>query len=355
MPTRRVIVTALLLHGMISTSIAGLASLEESTAFATNDCYRCQKTVSEVDGVMASQGIGINRRVGATVSHPTTTAIMMSSENSRENFNGLAEIPLPLPHGLRNRYFLLRHGQSYGNVEGVISSARALANSEKHGLTPLGWEQGAKSANELLDLLSIGGILPSSSKEKNDTDDKQRQEVKQMGKVYFYSSPFARARQTARACLDGLLLASNGDDGASKEALEIHGEIIMEDGLMERYFGALDDTDVINYDLVWPLDMNNITNTGNDVESVAAVTSRLHDTLIRIDNNPIHDNAANDIVVLVSHADILQILQVYAAGVENIGTFSSYRFANGEVRAMGRTLDTLPEPSPMKLQKSSFP
>ena len=234
MPTRRVIVTALLLHGMISTSIAGLASLEESTAFATNDCYRCQKTVSEVDGVMASQGIGINRRVGATVSHPTTTAIMMSSENSRENFNGLAEIPLPLPHGLRNRYFLLRHGQSYGNVEGVISSARALANSEKHGLTPLGWEQGANSANELLDLLSIGGMLPSSSKEKNDTDDKQRQEVKQMGKVYFYSSPFARARQTARACLDGLLLASNGDDGASKEALEIHGEIIMEDGLMER-------------------------------------------------------------------------------------------------------------------------
>jgi len=63
------------------------------------------------------------------------------------------QMPPPLPELLNNSYYLLRHGQSFGNVEMVISSARSLAKSEKHGLTLLGHEQGKESAKNLLDLL----------------------------------------------------------------------------------------------------------------------------------------------------------------------------------------------------------
>jgi broad specificity phosphatase PhoE len=94
-------------------------------------------------------------------------------------------MPEPLPE-LKNSYFLLRHGQSEGNVEGVISSARSLATSEKHGLTKLGYEQGVESATNLLDLLE----QQHESSEDNTKN------------VIFYSSPFSRARQTAQACLD---------------------------------------------------------------------------------------------------------------------------------------------------------
>ena len=53
-------------------------------------------------------------------------------------------------------------------------------------------------------------------------------------------------------------------------------------------------------------------------------------------------------VVLTSHADVLQISQLYGCHAPNVGAFSSYRFGNGEVRAMKRTPDSLPEPSPLE-------
>ena len=66
-------------------------------------------------------------------------------------------MPPPLPDPLHNEYYLLRHGQSEGNVEGVISSARSLATSEKHSLTPLGYEQGRESARKLLECIEREG------------------------------------------------------------------------------------------------------------------------------------------------------------------------------------------------------
>jgi Fructose-2,6-bisphosphatase len=63
------------------------------------------------------------------------------------------QMPLPLPIPLKHTYYLLRHGQSEGNVEGVISSCRSLKYSSKHGLTPLGYQQGYDSAKSLLELI----------------------------------------------------------------------------------------------------------------------------------------------------------------------------------------------------------
>jgi len=127
-----------------------------------------------------------------------------------------------------------------------------------------------------------------------------------------------------------------------------------------RYFGRLDNEAIHTYAYVWPVDMFNVTHTAFDVESVAAVAYRLRETLLKIDNSLIHSRTevdslndssltgTGDIIVFVSHADVLQILQLYAAGVNNVGTFSSYRFGNGEVRAMKRTPDSLPIPQPLE-------
>ena len=126
-------------------------------------------------------------------------------------------MPDPLPDNLNNSYYLLRHGQSWGNVAAVISSARSLATSEKHGLTPLGYEQGKASAKDFVELLSSS----DSTKDKK--------------KIIFYSSPFARARQTANACIDGLQESDDLMDKIQQMGLELEPEIVLEDGLMERY------------------------------------------------------------------------------------------------------------------------
>lgn len=238
-------------------------------------------------------------------------------------------MPKPLPKDLKNTYFLLRHGQSEGNVEGVISSARSLATSSKHGLTPLGYDQGKASASKLLELI----------------EEQQKAGNTKSNKVFFYSSPFSRAKQTAEACLDGI---ENVDAKVQALGLDVQKNIIMEAGIMERFFGDLDAEPLSTYGYVWPNDMKDPTQTGYNVESVAAVSTRLREVVMRIEESNVHKESKGDIIVLTSHADVLQIMQTYASGLDNVGEFSSYRFGNGEVRFMGRTPETLPEPQPLE-------
>ena len=281
-------------------------------------------------------GRSIAQRSSLTAAAAATANNPAIQEVTSEGIYIVNAEPEPLPDPLHNDYYLLRHGQSEGNVEGVISSARSLATSEKHSLTPLGYEQGRDSAKQFLERVESEG--------DGGTADKKR-------RVFFYSSPFARARQTAQSCMDALL-----DDEANKKKVEeLHLDIqtdagvILEDGIMERYFGRLDDAAIHTYAYVWPVDMFTPFNTGFDVESVAAVSTRLRETIVKIDGNERHSDDAEegDIVVMASHADVLQILQVYAAGAENPGIFSQYRFLNGEVRKMKRTVDSLPPPQPL--------
>ncbi len=231
---------------------------------------------------------------------------------------------------LKNHYYLLRHGQSTANVEGIISSARSLAGSTNHGLTLLGIEQGRDSAPSLIDFIE---------QDLNNDDTTSTKEV------YFYSSPFARAKETAEQCLAGMRANDEVAKRIEELGLNVHKEVMLDDGLMERYFGRLDGTELLTYAYVWPVDIFDPTHTAFDVESVAAVSTRIRSTLLDIDSK--HDEGGNHIV-LTSHADVLQITQVYASGLENVGKFSQYRFGNGEVRRMGRTVDTLPEAVPLQ-------
>eukprot|EP00548_Thalassiothrix_antarctica_P006697 CAMPEP_0194136760 /NCGR_PEP_ID=MMETSP0152-20130528/6765_1 /TAXON_ID=1049557 /ORGANISM="Thalassiothrix antarctica, Strain L6-D1" /LENGTH=316 /DNA_ID=CAMNT_0038833553 /DNA_START=78 /DNA_END=1028 /DNA_ORIENTATION=+ len=222
------------------------------------------------------------------------------------------KMPDPLPNNLKNEYYMLRHGQSTANVAGIISSSRSLAYTKKHGLTPLGYQQGIDSAEQLVKLLT--------------------EEEKE---IVFVSSPFARAMETAQACLDGLRNNTSSN-------LKIDSNIRIEEDLMERYFGKLDGEVLSTYGYVWPVDMFNVTSTVFGVESVAAVAARLRRAILKLDRE--YEDSA---IVLVSHADVLQICQLYGANADNVGLFSSYRFGNGEVRKMQRTPESLPEPKPL--------
>jgi broad specificity phosphatase PhoE len=235
----------------------------------------------------------------------------------------VSEMPPPLPQNTKNQYYFLRHGQSTANVASIISSDRSLAYSDKHGLTALGYEQGKESAQQLLGRLEADG-------------------AKEGDKVIFVSSPFARAMQTAEACLAGLTEQPNRVRVESM-GLDISNEIVVEHRLMERYFGKLDGEAIYTYAYVWPVDKMNVTHTAFQVESVAAVCTRLLEVMNRCESE-----YQNCHIVWVSHADVLQIGQLYAAGAENVGDFSSYRFKNGEVRAMKRSKEYLPEPSPLE-------
>jgi broad specificity phosphatase PhoE len=162
-------------------------------------------------------------------------------------------------------------------------------------------------------------------------------------RLIFVSSPFARAYQTAQACLVGLK-SPDHQDRLGRLGLKVASDIEVHDNLVERYFGRLDGQALYTYAYVWPLDMFNATHTAFDVESVAAVCARFRSVIQDIETR--YDDCH---IVLVSHADVLQIAQLYASGSDNVGSFSSYRFKNGEVREMvvGST-DFLPDPVPLE-------
>ena len=230
------------------------------------------------------------------------------------------EMPEPLPGNLHNRYYLLRHGQSTANLAEIISSDRAtLAYSTEHGLTDLGYQQGRAAATPLLDALEEGTAADDSKKKK----------------VVLVSSPFARARQTAQACLDGL---REQGDRVKELGLEIDETVVLRDLLVERYFGRLDGERIYTYSYVWPLDKFNTTHSAFDCESVAAVCCRLRRLVMELEDTYASDHHH---IVLVSHADVLQIAQLYAANAPNVGYFSSYRFASKcgvRVRVMERVV-----------------
>jgi len=263
-------------------------------------------------------------RIHSTGWTTTRTSVRFSSpEHFVPDVEVVTSMPEPLPANLKNTYYMLRHGQSTANVQGIISSARTLAYSSKHGLTQLGYDQGRLASHQLLDLIA---------------------QVGKGERIIMISSPFARARQTAQACLDGLV--DECSEQVQSMGIRIQTEIQLEDRLMERYFGRLDDEAIYTYAYVWPVDKFNVTHTAFGVESVAAVATRLREVVLSLE-----ETYSECHLVLVSHADVLQICQLYAANVENVGMFSSYRFVNGEVRIMKRTPNSLPEPSPLQAPK----
>ena len=189
-----------------------------------------------------------------------------------------SSLPLPLPPSrLKNNYIALRHGHAENNLLNVINSDPSKASL--FGLTEKGRVQAAAAAGRL----DGGGAV-------------------------VYTSEFKRAGQTAA------VVAGSGS------------VVTVESSLNERSFGSYDGKPTGTYDDIWPRDMSDPTNTEGGVESVYAVITRLAAMLSRMED--LHESRT---IILCSHADVLQILTVWLAGLP-VGDFSCYRIGNCEER-----------------------
>lgn len=225
------------------------------------------------------------------------------------------------PEEPRNTYWCVRHGQSTANVENIISS-NPLIGSTKHELTALGKEQAHVAGADLWASLSELEVPLSD--------------------VVVYSSNFTRARETAQIAAYELQRRAQiaANDWEAPPLLQMG----LLSGLRERDFGSLDGLSAGNYDDVWPRDMASPFDGTDGVEPVAQVCQRLA-TMVDL----LEARHSGKHIMLTAHADTIQIFQTWFAGCD-VRAFSSFRFANGEVRRCDRAGECLPEPAPMQSQ-----
>ena len=170
-----------------------------------------------------------------------------------------------LPQRLKNRYFIIRHGESKANVAGILLS------HPKEGTISFGLsKKGKKQVKNSILKSRKNGILDSD--------------------VIIYSSDFLRAKETAEI---------------AKELLGIK-KINFHKKLRERYFGKLDKTALINITEAWEHDEKNPNHKHKSIESPNKILKR---TLVVI--NQLEKKYKNKKILLVSHGDVLQILHTY--------------------------------------------
>ncbi|KAJ3692872.1 hypothetical protein LUZ60_011967 [Juncus effusus] len=174
---------------------------------------------------------------------------------------------------LRNEYWVLRHGRSIPNENGLIVSSLENGVRGEFGLAAQGVDQ-ARLA---------GQLFHTELKEKNVSLDRVR---------IFYS-PFARTIDTAKQV--AAVLGIPFESSACKSVVEIR----------ERYFGpTLELQSHDKYAEIWALDEKDPFVGPEGGDSVADVASRLSTTLISIETT-----FKGCAVLIVSHGDTLQILQ----------------------------------------------
>jgi probable phosphoglycerate mutase len=190
----------------------------------------------------------------------------------------------------RNSYYLMRHGQSETNVAGIVVSTVA-AGTTGYGLTAAGECQVISS------LAQFSGPRPSR----------------------VVSSDFLRARQTATLATAYFELP----------------EPVLEQGLRERFFGRWDGQADSGYAEVWALDAAKIEGAG-EVEPVAAVLQRALDVL-----HALEARYTGEVLLLVSHGDLLQILQAAFAGLVAAEHRSVAHHQTAEIRLLVQVGDRL--------------
>lgn len=172
---------------------------------------------------------------------------------------------MKLSKKLKNKYFLIRHGESNANVAEIILSHPEHGTNEEFTLTKNGEKQ----------------VMDSAKKAKSDglLDDK----------TIIYSSPFSRCKRTAEI---------------AKEILGVKNEIHFDVRLRERWFGDFERTHNSNYQKVWDVDVNNPNHKNFNVESAQEVQGRMISLIKDLEKEYV-----NKKILLVSHGDALQILQ----------------------------------------------
>ncbi len=190
---------------------------------------------------------------------------------------------------MKNRFFLMRHGESLANVaDKIISLPENGLNG--YGLSELGREQARNSAED--------SALPPTT--------------------LVVASDFMRTRQTAEVVCSTLGLRPAK----------------LDPGLRERAFGGLEEQTGADYHKVWEQDSLGSEHTMFDSESARALAERMLDVVKRLDTRWQKQD-----ILLVSHGDPLRFLQLAAAGRPLTEHLQVKLFAPAEIRA----LDDLPE------------
>jgi glucosyl-3-phosphoglycerate phosphatase len=161
---------------------------------------------------------------------------------------------------LKNRYFIIRHGESQANIEKKIIS-NPIIGKVKYGLTNKGRDQILQSIKMCSDL---------------DQD------------IIVFCSDFLRTKESAMIV---------------KEFFNLN-DYFLSIKLRERFFGNWDLTSDTNYFLIWENDAKNPDHKENNVESVNEVLDRITSFIIELE---VKYHQAK--ILLVSHGDMLQILQ----------------------------------------------
>lgn len=172
---------------------------------------------------------------------------------------------MKLPKKLKNRYFILRHGESKANVAGILLS-HPREGTVSFGLSRKGKKQVKDS------------VLKNRRSKLLDSD------------IIIYSSDFLRAKETAEI---------------AKNLLGVK-RVNFHKNLRERYFGKLDKTALSNLMRVWEYDKINANHKNSGVESPNKVLKR---TLAVI--NELEKKYKYKKILLVSHGDVLQILYTH--------------------------------------------
>jgi len=164
----------------------------------------------------------------------------------------------------KNSYLIMRHGESDANVKGVIVSDPAIG-CEHFGLTQQGSEQVIASG-----LAYTGEAI-----------------------TQIICSDFLRTQQTAQLIAESLDLPSPQQ----------------ETNLRERFFGAWEGMSAEHYQGIWQRDQMTEQPADDGVESPEAVLQRGIKSLERLEQQ-----YQDQVILLVSHGDILQILRTPFAG-----------------------------------------
>jgi glucosyl-3-phosphoglycerate phosphatase len=186
---------------------------------------------------------------------------------------------------LANRFSVMRHAQSKANAAGIIVSRIENDRQGDYGLTEYGRQQALAAAH--------GCGLP--------------------GDTLIYSSGFARARQTAQVMRAHL--------GAP--------EVVIAEALRERCFGHWEGSAAVNYARVWAADETDPGHADGNVEPAAAVLDRATAFIAQLERR----HCGRDIL-LVSHADTLQILQAGLSGADPSRHRSLPHLATAEIRQL---------------------
>ncbi|CAF1650016.1 unnamed protein product, partial [Didymodactylos carnosus] len=206
------------------------------------------------------------RPPNSTIRHDVTAPLTPSNEHEVEekDYNSLWNYVT-----LKNDYYILRHGESEAQLEHLITS-NPLQCVNTYGLTEKGKQQV---------LHSIDQFKPSLL-----TVDRS---------IHIYTSDFLRAQQTAKIVCNQLNIPED--------------ELNICEELRERAFGIYNGKSMDNYEKIWTLDATNdhehLLNK-TQVESTRDVIRRTTKLIANLEKL-----YSNDIILLVSHGDTLQILQ----------------------------------------------